>query len=133
MAINERLGVSDSISFTIKKGKEIVNGKVAVLYAPGFGAGWYTWHDQEQLIFDPVVVAMVEEKNALSPDAPEKIYEIVKKIMDYCRENYDPEKYYGGAEDLVVEWLDVDTKFYIDEYDGAECLRKMDEISWITA
>jgi hypothetical protein len=26
--------------------KVIVNGKVAVLYSPGFGSGWYTWNQQ---------------------------------------------------------------------------------------
>jgi hypothetical protein len=33
--------------------KLIRDDKVAVLVSPGFGAGWYTWHWVEELIYDP--------------------------------------------------------------------------------
>ena len=34
--------------------KLIKNGKVAVLYSPGFGAGWFTWNPtMPELIFEP--------------------------------------------------------------------------------
>jgi hypothetical protein len=42
--------------------KVIRDGKVAVLYSPGYGAGWYSWHDNEELLYDPVIVDMVESK-----------------------------------------------------------------------
>ena len=41
--------------------KVIRDGKVAVLYSPGYGAGWYSWHDIEDLLYDPAVVEMVEK------------------------------------------------------------------------
>ena len=42
--------------------KVIENGQVAVIYSPGFGAGWYTWNqgrfpelnDGTALLFDPI-------------------------------------------------------------------------------
>jgi hypothetical protein len=40
--------------------KVVREGKVAVLYSPGFGAGWTTWGAPKELLFDPEVVALVE-------------------------------------------------------------------------
>ena len=40
--------------------KVIRDGQVAVLYSPGYGAGWFTWHGVEELLFDPKVVDMLE-------------------------------------------------------------------------
>ena len=38
------------------------NGKVAVLYSPEFGAGWYTWNqDHPEILFDPAMVKLVEK------------------------------------------------------------------------
>ena len=43
--------------------KEVRDGKVAVLVSPSFGAGWYTWHGIEELIFHPKIVELVEQDN----------------------------------------------------------------------
>ena len=41
--------------------KVIHDGKVAVIYSPGFGAGWYSWNtDYPDIIFDPQVVFWIE-------------------------------------------------------------------------
>lgn len=98
--------------------KVIRDGKVAVLYSPGYGAGWYSWHSIPELLFDPVVVDMVEKK--------EPYY----KIENYCHEKYGDEPYLGGSEDLTVAWLDVGTKFKIREYDGSESIETEDSIRW---
>ena len=43
--------------------KYIFNDKVAVLYSPGFGAGWYTWNQEfPELIFSPAIVKLVAEE-----------------------------------------------------------------------
>jgi hypothetical protein len=41
--------------------KYIKDGKVAVLYSSGFGAGWYTWNDESLtgLVFDRDIVEAV--------------------------------------------------------------------------
>ena len=42
--------------------KVIRDGKVAVLISQGWGAGWYSWHrDNQQLLFHPKLVEMVEQ------------------------------------------------------------------------
>jgi hypothetical protein len=101
--------------------KKTVDGKVAVLYSPGFGAGWYSWHSIDELLFDPKVVDMVLEKTS------------AQTIELYCNEVYGTKSYYGGAEDLEVMWVPTGTQFIIDEYDGAETVTVMDKVNWITA
>lgn len=57
--------------------KVIRNGKVAVLYSPDYGAGWYTWHNKEELVFHPVLVELVEA------DKQEEITEeLCQKLLD---------------------------------------------------
>jgi len=100
--------------------KVIRDGHVAVLYSPGYGAGWYSWHGIEELLYDPVVVGMVERK------IPEDV------IVSYCDEKYDGDGYFGGADDLIVEWVPVGTQFRVHEYDGSETLECKDAMNWIT-
>ena len=101
--------------------KKIKDGMVAVLYSPGFGAGWYSWHNVEELLYDPKVVDMVLEKTS------------AQTIELYCEEVYGDKAYYGGADDLEVMWIPVGTHFRIHEYDGAESIEIRDEIDWIVA
>ena len=100
--------------------KKTENGLVAVLYSPGFGAGWFTWHNIADLLFDPKVVDMVMEKNS------------AETIELYCKTVYG-DHYYGGACDLEIAWVPAGTEFIIDEYDGAEALTLKNETKWITA
>jgi len=101
--------------------KKIKNGMVAVLISPHHGAGWYSWHYVEELLYDPKVVDMVEEKAS------------VETIELYCEEVYGENHYYGGAEDLEVMWIPVGTPFRIDEHGGAEVIEIRDEIEWMVA
>jgi hypothetical protein len=99
--------------------KLIENGKVAVLVSPGFGAGWYSWHHIEELIYDPSIVKWVEQQ-------------ALDKILTYMELKY-PEAYCGGVEDLTVYWIPVGARFRIDEYDGSESLVLESEQRWMTA
>ena len=99
--------------------KLIRDNKVAVLVSPGFGAGWYTWHNIEELIYDPSVVEWVEQQE-------------LDKIRAYMELKY-PDAYCGGLEDLEVNWVLVGERFRIEEYDGAESLVLESEQRWITA
>lgn len=98
-------------------------GKVAVLYSPGYGAGWSTWcgsDEDEFLIFDKTLVSM-----ALNKVSEEEVEKYLKKhnIDVYC----------GGWEDVEVEFLDVGTQFIIEEYDGNESITINTEINWNVA
>ena len=103
--------------------KVIKNDKVAVLYSPGFGTGWYTWHGLEQLVFEPKIVEMVEA---------ERQEEIDKK---WIRENLGllEHAYYGGAKDLEIRWVPIGKRFMIKEYDGAESVILEDDLNFLTA
>jgi hypothetical protein len=100
--------------------KVIVNGKVAVLYSPGFGSGWYTWNQEfPELIFSPAIVKLVEQEK-------------FDELETYMELKY-PEVFKGGMMDLEIEWVPVGTEFRINEYDGAESIEVKDELYWFTA
>lgn len=118
--------------------KEVRNGEVAVLYSPGYGAGWSTWSsdpvEREKLMFDPSIVYMVEQMH----DVPEEldwqthVNQWMSNISEYMEANY-PHFYDGGAEDLCIAWLPEGTEFRIDEYDGSETLELKQKMPWVTA
>ena len=83
------------------------DGKIAVLYSPGFGAGWFTWNsDNPGLLFDREIVEPV-----LAGDRAAAIAVAEKKY---------PGIYTGGGCDLEVEWVPKGERFMVEEYDGSE-------------
>jgi hypothetical protein len=113
--------------------KVIRDGKVAVLYSPDFGAGWYTWNiaydeknDPQSLLFDPILVELVENISG------ENKFDFVDRIEKRAEELV-PNGYFGAADKLKIEWIPVGTQFVIDEYDGSESIRVKGEVPWITA
>ena len=100
--------------------KLIKDGKVAVLYSPGFGAGWYTWnYKYPEIIFDPAIVKFVEKEKWAELDT-------------YVTLKY-PEIYKGGMTDLLVEWIPEGTEFKVTEYDGNESIEYKENESWMIA
>jgi hypothetical protein len=97
--------------------KVIRDGKVAVLISHGYGAGWYTWNrDYQQLLFHPKLVEMVEQNRRNEIDD------------QWVLENLGIEMYAGGSDGLKIHWLPIGTAFEIEEYDGCETLRTMDDL-----
>lgn len=97
--------------------KVIRNGEVAILISHGFGAGWYTWNQEhKELLFSPKIVQMVEEN---------RFDEITN---DWVKENLGIDIYTGGSDGLKIHWLPIGTAFEVDEYDGAESLRTLDDL-----
>lgn len=85
------------------------DGKIAVLVAPGFGAGWSTWNSGPNLMFDPEMAqAVLDGDNTKAEKIANRKY---------------PEAYMGGVSSLVVEWVPKGARFEIQEYDGNESLR----------
>lgn len=100
--------------------KVIRDGKVAVLYSPGFGAGWYTWNrDATDLVFDSVIVNAILDGNK-------------RKARERAEEIY-PDGYFGGIDELTVGWVPVGEAFEITEYDGSESLVIIGEQSYLIA
>lgn len=108
-------------SFDVIMEKTVRDGKVAVLVSHGFGAGWYSWHHIEALVFDPIVVDMVETGRQ-------------DEIEGYVENKYPEEDpYCGGVDRLTVHWVPLGDRFRIDEYDGSETLVLESEEQWMTA
>lgn len=94
------------------------DGLVAVLYSPGYGAGWFSWHHEPKLLFDPSIVAWLEADE-------------LDKILAYVTLTY-PDLYLGGLDGLTIAWLPRGSRFRIDSYDGAEHIVLETEDTWIT-
>lgn len=98
--------------------KVIRDGKVAILISRGFGAGWYSWNNNLELVFSPKIVEMVEQGRSKEIDE------------EWIEENLGFENIYcGGAANLEINWLPVGTRFIIEEYDGAESLKTIDDLA----
>lgn len=99
-------------------------GKVAILVSQGYGAGWSTWNCDfesnraEAMTFDRDLVELVlEDKRQEAERLAENRYGA----------------YAGGADQLKVLWLDKNTLFEINEYDGSESVRTFSMKNYMTA
>lgn len=102
--------------------KVIRDGRVAVLYSPGYGAGWSTWAGteiREDILFDPGAVELVEQEKW-------------DELEVYITLKY-PALYTGGLRDLQIEWIPQGEQFIVDEYDGNESIRRRDTTDWYIA
>ena len=96
------------------------DGKVAVLYSPGFGAGWYTWnYEHPEILFDPAIVKFVEKEKW-------------DELATYVELKY-PEIYTGGMRDLTIEWIPEGALFKVNEYDGNESIELKEGNHWMVA
>jgi len=94
----------------VKFKKLVRNGRVAVLYSPGFGAGWSTWADaehREAMCFEAELVQAVLDGDN-------------NKAAAIAKRKY--KAYTGGSDDLRVEWLPVGAQFEVEEYNGSESI-----------
>ncbi len=95
--------------------KYIRDGKVAVAYSPGFGAGWSTWESNNDLkdtmVFHPDIIKMILDgkQSQINEDW----------LVEHFGSEYE-RVYTGGAYNLKIEWVKIGTSFRIDEYDGSE-------------
>ena len=101
--------------------KVIRDGKVAVVYSPGFGAGWYTWNKEDpEIMFDPTIVEYVEKQEQ-------------EKLLAYMGLKY-PDIYLGSnVSELSIAWIEEGVYFRIDEYDGNESVVIKDDEDWLIA
>jgi hypothetical protein len=93
--------------------KVIRDGKVAIIYHPSFGAGWYTWNeDYKEMMYHPQLVQKI-----LDDEQKDLTEEWVKAVLGIDSEKH---LYCGAAGELKIEWLPIGTAFRISEYDGFE-------------
>jgi hypothetical protein len=101
------------------------DGKVAVLYSPGFGAGWSTWNSADMrdvLCMDAdIVQAVLNEDRDLAAKVAEAKFPAESYVCVL------------GARDLKVEWIPKGTAFEIEEYDGNESIHEIGSRSYSVA
>ncbi len=96
------------------------DGFVAVLYSPGFGAGWFSWNTgHPEILFDPAIVELVEKEKW-------------EELRAFVTLKY-PDIYTGGMEDLHIRWIPQGMQFQVSDYDGNERIELRDGVDWITA
>lgn len=93
-------------------------GRLGVVYSPGYGAGWSTWYNYDIALDKRVVEAVLAGKKLNAEIMAAWGYEGV-----YC----------GGANNLKVCWIPSGTKFMIKEYDGAEFIVTLDSMAFLEA
>jgi len=105
--------------------KLIQDGKVAVIYSPGFGGGWSTWNFSHlDCVFDREIAEQV-----LDGEDPQAIERLAQAKWGQG-DNYF---FSGAAEELAVAWLPEGVRFVIREYDGNETIETENDIEWLTA
>jgi hypothetical protein len=110
--------------------KVVRDGKVAVLYSPGYGAGWSTWaesSEREMILYDPDIVQLVLDQEA-QLITKEELYERVQQIWQL--KSY--ESYLSGQE-LEIAWIPEGELFRVEEYDGNETVIMQHEYNWHVA
>ena len=100
--------------------KCVRDGKVAVIFAGSYGAGWYSQNpDDPGIVFDPNIVQHIEDKDW-------------DKLKVYMELRY-PNVYVSDELllDLRIMWLPEGTEFKIDEYDGLEHIVLRKKVVWL--
>jgi len=124
-------------------------GEIAVLFSPGWGAGWSTWADDKyneehvrKMLFDPVLAQCIVEYTSRirvlsggrkSFPGSDAIYAAMQAELERIAEERYPDEYHGGLESLQIAWLKRGTQFRIDEYDGNESIDICEQVDWEVA
>jgi hypothetical protein len=130
----------------IRDNKVYLKNKIAVLISGGFGAGWYSWNTNlSDCLTNPKLVELVLEKEMLEDElgklnwslrdkseTKKKINLSIKNIEDIAESLYGNNFYSGGAKGLYIEWVEKDSQFRIEEYDGSESLVYKDSDGWLS-
>lgn len=114
----------DGDKYSVSNGKVYnIDGEVAVLFSPYFGAGWSTTNPSHAnaCLFSPDVVLWVlnGKQDADCPD--------FANLFPTVDEN---DFYDGGARDLEILWIPRGKKFRVSEYDGSESIQFEEDMKW---
>ena len=107
------------------------DGKVAVVYSPGYGAGLGSWNERHMpdIVTDPEIVELILLHNPInqsihSMTVDEKENEDMDRLRVYMKNKY--EGAYLGADILKIRWVSLGERWRIEEYDGAEHVEILD-------
>ena len=105
----------------------------AVLISPGWGSGWYTSNPEyPEIAYDKRVVEwfLIHDKDYFNQISKSGFIGFDTKEYHDARDFFDElgytEMYFGGANNLVVKWVPIESIWRIDEYDGSEHIEFFD-------
>ena len=127
--------IADYLEACQDKPKVERDGEIAVLYSPGYGAGWYSWNTRfPDCLFSPEIVQFLEALKALNLPPREKEQARIDGIAPIAKKLFGEEFYSGGAKNLRIQWVPKGCYFSVVEREGSEQIETM-EISdeWILA
>jgi hypothetical protein len=98
-------------------------GQIAVLYSPGYGAGWSTWNSEigQQMCEDKRLV-----EASLKKLTAKEVYSLCQTIFDYkfiCTLGWPCE----------ITWMSPREQYKISEYDGYESIETKENTDWFIA
>jgi len=96
--------------------KVIKDNTVAVLVPKVSGTYWFTRHKLPQLLFDPVVVYLVQKLSKSHS------LDIASEIEYYCDKTYGERDYWGDSMYLTVEYISVSSMFSVTLEDDREAI-----------
>lgn len=92
--------------------------KIGILVSRGYGAGWSTWN-YRAMAYDKRVIDFWIKNKGKDLEGDKEAEEAFEK-MGYRG------VYFGGFEDLGLEFVNVGVPWQINEYDGFETLKLLD-------
>ena len=108
------------------------DGNIAVLVSHGYGAGWSTSNERD-LAFDKRVVEFyLKHKDDQEWMKNINIFGSVEESLAerYFKSIGYQDVYFGGFNQITIEWIPKGTAFRICQYDGNEYVEFRDEIPW---
>jgi hypothetical protein len=133
--------------------KFIKDKKVAVIYHPNYGVGWFTdlCYGIQELLFEPKIVNIIlnpnfqanKKNNKFDLDLDKQVDDIIEEINErnyIIKGNNGDYKMNLSKEfgkkiiySLDIYWVPINHKFFITNYDGEETVHVEDKIKWINA
>ena len=106
------------------------DGKIAVIYSPGYGAGWSTWNTEE---WGPLMSMHRDLCKLVDEGKQEEAGTLAESLIRSAAD--DPDKYVAvlGCDDLRLVWMSKGTAFRVIEYDGSESIEYMGEVDYLIA
>jgi hypothetical protein len=120
---NVGITTEDFISNSKKIRKEYLKNKVKIILSEG-DAGWYTQHQNLQLLFSPVIIKMIErnQQDLITE-------ELINQIAGQEVKLYYPEE----VHDLFIEEVEKDKEFRILKWDNLEVVEYKEYFNYIKA
>ncbi len=106
------------------------DGRTAVLYSPGYGAGWSSWNNDA---WKGVLTMHREIVERVMADDREGAAKTAERLIREATGNLDEYVCVLGADDLKVAWVNAGERFEINEYDGSESLHVIGGHDYLSA